>query len=278
MSLAILGAGAAIGLVGGLQFFLRTRKLRWAAEADAQMIDAVRNWASRDEMSEASFTVREDTNDVAVVFEVVARNEYRLPARFEPGEVVIDIGTHIGGFSFSALMRGAEAVYCYEPDAGNLTLAGKNLKRFGERAHLVLAAVWRSDRADEVLSLKPHVDSENLGGGSVVGGEGEPVAIVPFDDVVELASDGGKRRIRLVKIDCEGSEYPILLTATSLHLVDEICGEYHVLPEASFSNCTDLAPRCNIEALLAHLEQEGFTVEHHPSGEYPLGHFFARRA
>ena len=45
---------------------------------------------------------------------------------------------------------------------------------------------------------------------------------VPFDKVIEAVSQQGMRRISLLKLDCEGSEYPILLTSSRLDLVDEI--------------------------------------------------------
>lgn len=31
----------------------------------------------------------------------------------------------------------------------------------------------------------------------------------------------------MLKLDCEGSEYPILMTSNRIHLIDEIIGEYH---------------------------------------------------
>ena len=44
----------------------------------------------------------------------------------------------------------------------------------------------------------------NTGNGSVVWGLGEPVAKIAFDEVVDLATNGGERRVRLLKLDCEG--------------------------------------------------------------------------
>ena len=38
------------------------------------------------------------------------------------------------------------------------------------------------------------------------------------------------QRARLMKIDCEGSEFPILLTSKLLTRVDRIVGEYHEIP------------------------------------------------
>ena len=74
---------------------------------------------------------------------------------------------------------------------------------------------------------------KNTGGVSVLfNDEGESVETISLDQILFAASDALRRPIRLLKIDCEGSEYPILFTSTHLHVVEEICGEYHdVAPE-----------------------------------------------
>src|SRR5205085_1196267 len=104
---------------------------------------------------------------------------------------------------------------------------------------LLHAAVWHSDPNDDELRFDGyHAFTEsypgmegivNTGGGSVVWGLGEPVAKIAFDDLVDLATNRGERRIRLLKLDCEGAEWPILLTSRRLHLIDEIVVEFHEL-------------------------------------------------
>jgi hypothetical protein len=54
---------------------------------------------------------------------------------------------------------------------------------------------------------------------------------VAFDDIVNRVTDQGRQRVKLVKIDAEGSEFPILFTARTLHLVDSLVGEYHCYGE-----------------------------------------------
>ena len=59
----------------------------------------------------------------------------------------------------------------------------------------------------------------NTGNGSVIWGSGEPVAKVAFDEIVDLMTGGGEDEVRLLKLDCEGAEWPILqhLAQTSPH-------------------------------------------------------------
>jgi hypothetical protein len=146
--------------------------------------------------------------------------------------------------------------------------------------------VWRSDR--RVKSLVFLECPENTGGGSVWrSGDGPVIEAVAFDDVVRAVTQNGRKRVRMVKVDCEGSEFPILLTARTLHLVDEIVGEFHEFgPEdVPHSEITDEArvpghDRFTIKVLEGALRRAGFEVEttYHPI--YPrerLGWWYAVR-
>src|SRR3979490_1223457 len=53
---------------------------------------------------------RNGTLDQAIFNGVVLFNEYRLPDRFAPGDIVIDVGAHIGSFAEAVLSRGCEKV------------------------------------------------------------------------------------------------------------------------------------------------------------------------
>ena len=170
---------------------------------------------------------------------VVALNEYRLPDRFAPSDIVIDVGAHIGAFAHAVVQRGGEHVCSIEPDATNCAIAAEHLRPYIDCGYvrLMQRAVWRSDPNDDELrfdgyhpfpkSFKGMEGILNTGDGSVIWGVGEPVAKVAFDDVVDLVTNGGERRVRLVKLDCEGAEWPILLTSRRLQLIDEIVGEFH---------------------------------------------------
>ena len=67
----------------------------------------------------------------------------------------------------------------------------------------------------------------NTGSGSVIFGVGDEVEKIAFDDLVDDVTKNGQKRVRLLKVDCEGAEWPILLTSQRLLLIDEICGEFH---------------------------------------------------
>jgi FkbM family methyltransferase len=232
------------------------------------------------------FTFRPGTEDEGVFHAVFTGNEYRLPEKFAAEDIILDIGTHIGSFCYAALMRGSDHVYGFEANPENFRAASNNLSSFEGRVHLAHAAVWRSDR--KVQSLVFRDCPENNGGGSVWRpGDGPIIEAVAFDDVVRAVTQNGRKRVRMVKVDCEGSEYPILLTSQTLHLVDEIVGEFHEFgPEdVPHSEITDEArvpgyDRFTMKVLDGALRKTGFEVEtvYHPI--YPqerLGWWFAVR-
>jgi FkbM family methyltransferase len=229
-----------------------------------------------------AFVLRPGTNDDVIYENVVAHNEYRLPDQLQPGAVVLDIGVHVGAFSYLALTRGAAAVYGFEPEPSNFACARRNLAPFGERAHLDARAVWRSDTPASPQHFWPSSDGANAGGGTLIWEtDGPLVDAVPFDDIAEAISEGGRRRINLVKIDCEGAEFPILLTSRLLGRIDRIVGEYHELRAALPAHVR--VPGCDeftIEALAKGLERHGFVVTWHrqATAKYgDLGLFFAHR-
>jgi FkbM family methyltransferase len=227
------------------------------------------------------FSVRPGTNDDVIYTNVVRRNEYRVPDDMS-GAVVIDIGMHVGAFSHLALTRGAAELHGFEPEASNYSCAVQNLAPFGARVHLHNRAVWRSDIAAPALHFWRSTDAANAGGGTLIWDtDGPLVDVVPFDDVVETISERGRRRVGLLKIDCEGAEFPILLTSARLGRIDRIVGEYHEL-RAELPRHVRL-PGCaqfTVDILAAHLEACGFKVTLEPQATATfgaLGLFFAER-
>ncbi len=255
-------------------------------------------------MTEA-WRFRNGTLDQTIFNIVVLFNEYRLPDRFAADDIVIDVGTHIGSFAHAVLSRGCENVTCIEADLANFEIAAENLRSSIENGHvqLVRGAAWRSDRNSDALyfdGYHPFTESYpglegivNTGNGSVIWRSGEPVAKIAFDEIVDRATNHGEHRVRLLKLDCEGAEWPILLTSQRLGLIDEIRGEFHEIggqfleigedragqqPVFSFAN----VEKFTIDVLVDFLRDAGFVVTWHrerrPTGSLEgRGLFFAAR-
>jgi FkbM family methyltransferase len=157
-----------------------------------------------------------------------------------------------------------------------------NLAEFGDRAVISDKAVWRSDVQVSSLSFWPSSDPLNAGGGTVIWEtDGAPVEAVAFDDVVASLVQRHQRRIDLLKIDCEGSEFPILLTSRRLGDIAQIVGEYHELRATPPTHArVPGIEQFRLEDLTDALGRQGFLVEHEKQAEGTfgaLGLFFARR-
>src|SRR5262249_24229438 len=106
--------------------------------------------------------------------------------------------------------------------------------------------------------------------------EGRAVEAVAFDDVIDAVAPSG--RVRLVKLDCEGAEWPILFTSRRLGLGDAILGEYHPAPLPPAVGVEGVT--FSVEALERALTEQGSEarIEQLPPVPHPCGLFFTARA
>lgn len=213
------------------------------------------------------WSCRPNTMDRIIAEQVICHNEYRLPGSFSAGDIVMDVGSHIGSFAYAALSRGAGEVHCFEANPENAVVVRQNMARFPGRAWVREAAVV-GDNMPRQLFFHKSSDPQNTGGGGLnADPAGVPISVVRFDDVLDEVTGPG-RRVRMLKLDCEGSEWSILLTSKRLHLIDEICGEYHLPPAGQ-------CPDWNLANLRRHLERHGFHVRFPRRPVHGLGLFFA---
>lgn len=198
----------------------------------------------------------------AVVFpEVLEQNCYRLPDRLPPHAHVVDVGAHIGSFSVLALSRGARQVWAFEPDAYNWALCKKNLEFFGSRARVHHRAVW--SHAGRVGLNR--FEQSYLG---TARDAGDDVDSVSLDTILAEASEGEQRSVQVLKLDCEGAEWPILMSSKLLHVCEAIVGEYH--------HATWQGRQFVLEDLRSLLREMDYTFESQP---YSVNHglFWAYR-
>jgi FkbM family methyltransferase len=238
------------------------------------------------------FTFREGTTDCLIFEGIFKYDEYKLPDTFSQQDIIIDIGAHVGFFTSAVLQRAARNIYAFEPDTENYNIASKHLQDYIEQGLVFLtkSAVWRSDVHESTLYYGGYVSDTNVvntGMGDVIWhNEGIAVPAISFDEIILNVTKEAQQRIRLLKVDCEGSEWPILLTSNTLYLIDEICGEFHEIggeydtftPPFSIGN----RDHYTIDYLRNFLEEKGFAVTYYRTVNADgtstrLGMFFATR-
>lgn len=184
----------------------------------------------------------EDTPPGAVA-KIVAREaeaNYKLHLmEFKPGDVVIDIGAHVGVMSVYLAKKWPEAVViAYEPHPGNFARLKRNIEANGCRNIAVKHAAVTGDGRSIMLVGDYAANTGGLGicNTPVDGVTYQEVKSVTLCDIfkslgalqmLELMPE----RIALLKIDCEGAEFEILASAAEqglLDKIDRIVGEIHI--------------------------------------------------
>jgi hypothetical protein len=215
----------------------------------------------------------DDRIGVVTWMDVLAANEYLLGPSIDSNATVIDIGANSGAFSYACLRRGAGKAVGFEPGPV-ARLARNNLAEFGMRSEVFGNAVWRSDIPDTTLPLDFHHREHHSGSLSAVLGVSKGQVTAPT-----ISLDNVLRRyglIHILKLDCEGSEYPILYTSKELHRCEHILGEYH--HGAQRSQVLDISGGrpWTIDGLKSYLESQGFEVYRVKAYSSDHGLFWAR--
>lgn len=149
------------------------------------------------------------------------------------GDLVLDIGANHGFAACWFAARGAEVV-AFEPSPTVFALLQRNLaaNHFESRVRAVPAAV---SSADGVATLH---EAAELGGGmstiepnfaATSGARYHDGPEVPLHSLSRWLDELAPRRVRLLKLDCEGSEWPILkaLSPALRQRIDSIALEMH---------------------------------------------------
>jgi FkbM family methyltransferase len=198
--------------------------------------------------------------------EFYVRNEIRI----KDGWTIIDVGAGIGDFSiYAAYGKPNTVVYALEPFLESYQLLIKNLTLNALKNVVpIQRALWKKTGA---LTL-------DLSGGEplqIISQEVEKKADLADKEVVQafaLQDFLRERRIPqvdLIKMDCEGAEYEILMHAPrqALAKIDRLVMEYH-----------DLGKSRNHHILMPFLEMEGFRVKRKVNAAHSeIGYLYASR-
>jgi FkbM family methyltransferase len=204
------------------------------------------------------FIVRPFTHDRCIIDEIFVNKVYTPDPTFEvrSGDVVVDIGAHIGVFTVFAARWGCK-VYCYEPLPENFVLLKQNVRLNNlngtvKMFQLALAGIRGS--------LPLYVGNVGL---ASLGSQGERRVIVRTILLEDVVRDVG--RIDFLKVDVEGAEGEIFLRSNlnkdALHPIWRIVMECHSLRDT-----------IGIKDLL---KGNGFTVSIRKGGHPSLYYIYA---
>ena len=190
--------------------------------------------------------------DAWLVKEVCLDRQYEAASiPIQDGWTVIDIGGGIGEFAIDVARRFPNAsVWAYEPAPDSFSLLQHNLNL--NRLTNLQARPYAIAAAPGQVGLQRRTGQGALT--TTLGGEGPATASAVT--LAEILRTNRIARCDYLKIDCEGCEYSVLLSASSdtLNRVSVICLEYH----------DRLTNHSHLE-LEDHLERNGFRVSTYPS-------------
>lgn len=192
-------------------------------------------------------------HDPITAMVIFCRREYGMVPR---DGVVVDIGANIGVFTIFAGLNGASRVVAVEPNQESFTVLLKNIN--GNSLGNVVAPMRKaiSQNSDEVVHLPRSSSPYNKISGSEQP-DLEPVETVSLENVID-----GIEHVDLLKMDCEGAEYDVLMTCPDsiLHRVQNLRIEIHSSKRFSKSD------------LIGRLQAAGFRLEQRDN----LVHWFTR--
>jgi len=145
---------------------------------------------------------------------------------FKPGDVVIDIGAHIGFFAIYTALRFPEIlIHSFEPFPENYELLQQNLQRNG----ITTVRTYQQGVSGDGRLLEMVTNPQNSGSASCYSrtleyGRTSGLPSTTLDHIFDSLSVD---KCKLLKIDCEGSEYEILSSTRSLAKVEYLSGEFH---------------------------------------------------
>jgi FkbM family methyltransferase len=163
-------------------------------------------------------------HDCVTIFTVFVRRDYGKIAK---NSVVLDVGGNIGIFALYALNSGSSHIYIVEPNSRSINLINKNLEfnNFSNKATIIRSAVTSQSNQLLKIPIESSMYNKISASNKVNNNESfEEVNSISLEELYEKYEG-----INFTKMDCEGSEYDIILNSPKriLEKVPKYIIEFH---------------------------------------------------
>lgn len=160
------------------------------------------------------FNVLNLNSNIGTIIEVWHEKDYGTLEEIahQEGAVIIDIGANIGAFTlFASKKPNVAMIYAFEPESNNFQLLEKNiiLNKLADRVRAVKKAVCGS-AGKRLLNVADDSSGNNSFMMEQPYKSAEEVSCTTLSDVF---AENNIEVCHLLKLDCEGSEFEILLSA-----------------------------------------------------------------
>jgi FkbM family methyltransferase len=203
-----------------------------------------------------SLKYRSDSYDRVIIEEVWKSDEYYLNrVDIDSDSSIIDIGAHIGAFAIKAQSLFHDIpIIAVEPVRENFRLLEHNLERNRCTAVTALNAAVMSESG----AVRVYLDPKNTAGHSTVARVSGTTVSALAIRLADIFRTYGLTRVGLLKIDCEGAEYQIILSADNSiwKRVSSLVFEYHPIEGQDFGRVREF------------LEAQGFAMTARKDGYF----------
>jgi FkbM family methyltransferase len=214
----------------------------------------------------ARFKVRVNTSDALMIWEVWKAKVYddvRIPIL--EGDVVVDIGAHIGAFAVRAARQAHRGkVYSYEAARSTYLMLEKN-RKLNSLENLSIENSAVSNRRGEMHLYMPANNSILGSLRQDTSGFKEMVQAITFSDII---AEHALERVDFLKIDVEGAEFDILFACSDeiFAKIQRMVIEYHEFEGDKRSH----------QDLVNLLDSQGFKVVVEKA-KFPQPHWFGTK-
>jgi FkbM family methyltransferase len=181
--------------------------------------------------------------------------------KINKGDIVLDLGAHVGVFSIFASQFGPRKIIAYEPEQKNFTALLRNIK--SNKIKNIAANKAAVSNSSKILKLFIKKFSSNNTSSKF----SKKFELVKSTTIAKIINEEKLDKIDFLKIDCEGCEGKIFkdISQTTLTKIRRISMEYH--DNLSIMKHTEIA---NLLVL------NNFSVELNKTGLY-TGYIYAQR-
>lgn len=151
--------------------------------------------------------IRPFRGDLIIIKEIFFDEIYERSYRLKKGDVVIDVGAHIGVFTLKAsrLVDSEELVISVEPDPENYAMLLTNIRINSLKSVIPVRVALMDESGTVKMSRSGDAISH-----SVVLKRSKKYILVPALTLDELLGKLGVKRFDFIKIDVEGAELQIM--------------------------------------------------------------------
>ena len=212
--------------------------------------------------------VRSSQRALELISRELELDDYGLSKTPVPGdgEVIVDIGANVGGFSILAakMFPGAQ-VYAFEPQAATFSDLERNIRANGVQDQVIATnAAVGAVTETRAFTYTPG----NAGASSIVrsiqsmrkwGGVIDSVPVLSVHDAFERAGLRAPAIIAMLKLDCEGCEFEVF-SLLPWSRVRRLGGELHRIYDEA-THALALAKRGNSSAALSSVRASTLAIE-----------------